>query len=187
MSTNITSFTYPAIRTALTQCAGEVEVMRKAFAGTGGGHEQPAEQDSRHAVCQGDGRVYAFPKVSGSFGKVTPRDAGLTVLCPSARPSWRKPWSPLCPGRTSAAAARSTSAFPSRAARTRSTAGLGQAREVSLHVEVAHASHTLVHGPHPRRIPRPPAGRTVPQGAVHAVCVGAGYPRPGSSASSLRL
>lgn len=32
MSTNITSFTYPAIRAALTQAAPQVEVMRRAFA-----------------------------------------------------------------------------------------------------------------------------------------------------------
>ncbi len=72
MSTNITSFVYPAIRVALTQCAAEVETMRAAFA--------------RRAVviaeCLGaipglktprpTGAFYAFPDISASFGKSSP-------------------------------------------------------------------------------------------------------------------
>lgn len=71
MSTNITSFTYPAIRTALTQCAPDVERMRQAFA------TRAELINSRLARIQGlktsraTGAFYAFPDVSAFFGKTT--------------------------------------------------------------------------------------------------------------------
>jgi len=72
MTTNITSFTYPAIRTALTDTAPDVERMRTAFA---------ARAKLVHAlvsalpgvVCpRPTGAFYLFPDVSAHFGKTTP-------------------------------------------------------------------------------------------------------------------
>ncbi len=72
MSTNITSFVYPAIRAALTQCAAEVESMRRAFA-------RRAELISRRLAQIPDlptvapvGAFYAFPDVSAYFGTRSP-------------------------------------------------------------------------------------------------------------------
>ncbi len=73
MTTNITSFCYPAIRVALTQCAGEVERFRQAFA---------RRADLIHGlvsampgvVCpRPTGAFYVFPDISAHFGKTTPR------------------------------------------------------------------------------------------------------------------
>lgn len=71
MSTNITSFVYPAIRTALGQCAGEVESMRQAFACR-------AELINRRLAAlpgirgvKATGAFYAFPDVSAHFGKAS--------------------------------------------------------------------------------------------------------------------
>jgi aspartate aminotransferase len=72
MSTNITSFVYPAIRTALTECASEVEAMRQAFA------SRAEVTNARLARIPGvknapaTGAFYAFPDVSSYFGTVTP-------------------------------------------------------------------------------------------------------------------
>ncbi len=71
MTTNITSFCYPAIRVALTECAEEVEGMRRAFA-------KRAELIYRHLsripglVCpRPNGAFYVFPDISAHFGKRT--------------------------------------------------------------------------------------------------------------------
>lgn len=72
MSTNITSFTYPAIRTALTACAGEVEAMRLAFA------RRARAINERLAAIPGlntpraTGAFYSFPEVASYFGKASP-------------------------------------------------------------------------------------------------------------------
>ncbi len=73
MSTNITSFTYPAIRTALLECGPQVEQMRQAFA-------RRAELTNRllagipGVTCSpATGAFYAFPNVAAHFGKVTPK------------------------------------------------------------------------------------------------------------------
>lgn len=72
MSTNITSFTYPAIRAALTQCAGEVEVMRQAFAARAEVMNGRLNRIPGMQCAKATGAFYAFPKVSGYFGRVTP-------------------------------------------------------------------------------------------------------------------
>jgi aspartate aminotransferase len=73
MSTNITSFTYPAIRTALLECGPQVEQMRQAFA-------RRAELTNRllagipGVTCSpATGAFYAFPHVASHFGKTTPK------------------------------------------------------------------------------------------------------------------
>ncbi|MFZ4575476.1 MAG: aminotransferase class I/II-fold pyridoxal phosphate-dependent enzyme, partial [Phycisphaerales bacterium] len=71
MSTNITSFVYPAIRTALTECAPQVETMRQAFA------KRAQVINARLSTLPGvksspaTGAFYAFPDVSSHFGKTT--------------------------------------------------------------------------------------------------------------------
>jgi aspartate aminotransferase len=71
MSTNITSFVYPAIRTALNECAPQVEVMRQAFA------NRAKVINARLAKIPGvinapaTGAFYAFPDVSSYFGRTT--------------------------------------------------------------------------------------------------------------------
>jgi aspartate aminotransferase len=73
ITTNITSFTYPAIRTALTETAADVERMRRAFAG------RAAVIERRIAAIPGlksprpTGAFYVFPDVSSYFGKTSPR------------------------------------------------------------------------------------------------------------------
>jgi aspartate aminotransferase len=71
MSTNITSFTYPAIRAALTQCAGEVEMMRKAFAARAEVMNRRLNAVPGVRCAKATGAFYAFPKVSGFFGKAS--------------------------------------------------------------------------------------------------------------------
>lgn len=73
MTTNITSFNYPAIRVALTQCADEVERFRLAFA---------RRADLIHGLVTAmpgltcpkpTGAFYVFPDVSAHFGRTSPR------------------------------------------------------------------------------------------------------------------
>lgn len=77
MTTCITSFVYPAIRVALTECADEVERMRQAFA------ERAVIITDRLASIPGvscptpQGAFYAFTDVSSHFGSVTP--SGLRI------------------------------------------------------------------------------------------------------------
>jgi aspartate aminotransferase len=71
MSTNITSFTYPAIRTALTQCAGEVEKMRQAFAARAELINIRLGQLPGIKSAKATGAFYAFPEVAAHFGKTT--------------------------------------------------------------------------------------------------------------------
>ncbi len=77
MTTNITSFVYPAIRTALTECADDVERMRVAFAG------RAKLIASRLAEIDGltcptpTGAFYAFPDVSSYFGRTSPKGAAI--------------------------------------------------------------------------------------------------------------
>lgn len=71
MTTNITSFTYPAIRAAITKTADEVEKMRLAFA------DRAAAVYARLVKVPGvvcpkpTGAFYAFPDVSAHFGKTS--------------------------------------------------------------------------------------------------------------------
>lgn len=72
MSTNITSFVYPAIRTALTSCAGEVEMMRKAFAKRAELINARLSKIPGVPCAKATGAFYAFPEVSDYFGKTSP-------------------------------------------------------------------------------------------------------------------
>ena len=84
MTTNITSFNYPAIREALTNesVAGTVEEMRQAFA------SRAKLIQSRLAEIPGitcptpTGAFYVFPDVSSLFGKTTPKGTKITD-CPT--------------------------------------------------------------------------------------------------------
>jgi aspartate aminotransferase len=71
MSTNITSFVYPAIRTALTECAGEVERMRQAFARRAQIMNARLAKIPRIINAPATGAFYAFPDVSAYFGAVS--------------------------------------------------------------------------------------------------------------------
>lgn len=72
MTTNITSFVYPAIRTALTECAGEVETMRKAYAARAELVNTRLAAMPDVTCAKATGAFYAFPEVSSYFGKTSP-------------------------------------------------------------------------------------------------------------------
>ncbi|MCE7972781.1 MAG: pyridoxal phosphate-dependent aminotransferase [Leptolyngbya sp. PLA1] len=78
ISTNITSFIYPAIPVALRECDAEVERMRQAFA------NRAKVINARLAAIPGlktspaTGAFYAFPNVSSYFGRTSP--AGRRIL-----------------------------------------------------------------------------------------------------------
>ena len=78
MSTNITSFTYPAIRVALTQCADDVERMRQAFANRAEVMNARLNRIPGMKCAKATGAFYAFPKVSGFFGRTTPTGKTIT-------------------------------------------------------------------------------------------------------------
>lgn len=71
-TTNITSFVYPAIRAAITHCAGEVEQMRQAFARRAGVISGRLAAMPGLRTARPVGAFYAFPDVSAHFGKTTP-------------------------------------------------------------------------------------------------------------------
>jgi aspartate aminotransferase len=77
MSTNITSFVYPAIRTALTECADDVETMRRAFADRAKVIEGRLAKMPGVTFSRPTGAFYAFPDLSAFFSKRTPK--GKTV------------------------------------------------------------------------------------------------------------
>jgi aspartate aminotransferase len=70
--TNITSFIYPSIRTALTQCADEVESMRQSFAQRAELHYGLLRQIPGLECPRPTGAFYLFPDVSAHYGKTTP-------------------------------------------------------------------------------------------------------------------
>ncbi|MBX3365501.1 MAG: pyridoxal phosphate-dependent aminotransferase [Phycisphaeraceae bacterium] len=72
MSTNITSFVYPAIRAALTQCADDVESMRAAFARRAVVMTERLSGLPQVQTPRPTGAFYAFPDISAAFGKTTP-------------------------------------------------------------------------------------------------------------------
>lgn len=78
MSTNITSFIYPAIRTALNECEADAQRMCDAFA------QRATLIHARLAAIPGltcprpTGAFYAFPDVSAHFSKSSPKGARLT-------------------------------------------------------------------------------------------------------------
>jgi aspartate aminotransferase len=71
MTTNITSFTYPAIRTALTQTAPDVERMRQAFASRAGVIYKRVSALPGLRCPKPTGAFYVFPDVSAYFGKTS--------------------------------------------------------------------------------------------------------------------
>ncbi|MBL8886098.1 MAG: pyridoxal phosphate-dependent aminotransferase [Phycisphaerales bacterium] len=76
MTTNITSFTYPAIRTAITKTAAEVEKMRQAFAERAGVIHARLAKVPGFKCPKPTGAFYAFPDVSAHFGKTSPGGNG---------------------------------------------------------------------------------------------------------------
>ncbi len=80
MSTNITSFTYAAIRHALTDAGvqAEVESMRRAFAKRADLIMARMSEIKGVACVKPQGAFYVFPDVSGLFGKTTPKGVKLT-------------------------------------------------------------------------------------------------------------
>ncbi|MDX9910838.1 MAG: pyridoxal phosphate-dependent aminotransferase [Phycisphaerales bacterium] len=71
MTTNITSFVYPAIRTALTQCADECEAMRKAFAQRAALISDLLAKIPGVSFVKPTGAFYVFPDISAHFGKTS--------------------------------------------------------------------------------------------------------------------
>lgn len=69
MSTNITSFTYPAIRAAIRDCADDVEQMRQAFQRRGALISSLLRKLPGVNFPEPDGAFYVFPDISEHFGK----------------------------------------------------------------------------------------------------------------------
>jgi aspartate aminotransferase len=70
MTSNITSFVYPAIRVALTECESHVEAMRAAFARRA--ELMHAGLEELGLACPKPmGAFYAFPDVSPLFGRTS--------------------------------------------------------------------------------------------------------------------
>lgn len=72
MTTNITSFNYPAIRTALRDCAGDVERMRQAFAARAELIHRRLKAIPGVRCPKPTGAFYVFPDISALFGSVSP-------------------------------------------------------------------------------------------------------------------
>lgn len=77
MTTNITSFVYPAIRTALTDCAEDVERMRAAFASRARLVHDRVSALPGVTCPKPTGAFYVFPDVSAQFGKTSPKGATI--------------------------------------------------------------------------------------------------------------
>ncbi len=71
MTTNITSFVYPAIRTALNECGAEVERFCAAFKGRAELIHSRLSRMPGLLCPRPTGAFYAFPDVSAHFGKTT--------------------------------------------------------------------------------------------------------------------
>jgi aspartate aminotransferase len=77
ITTNITSFVYPAIREALTSCADDVEQMRQAFAGRA--QAMYRRTSKLFPTQRPTGAFYVFPDVSSCFNKTTRGGKRLTT------------------------------------------------------------------------------------------------------------
>lgn len=77
MTSNITSFVYPAIRAALTQCAGEVERFRAAFEKRAGLTYSLITRMPGMACVKPTGAFYIFPDVTAFYGRRTPKGATI--------------------------------------------------------------------------------------------------------------
>lgn len=71
MTTNITSFCYPAIRVALTECEDDVERMRQAFARRAEVMHGLMARVPGFVTPRPTGAFYMFPDVSAHFGKTS--------------------------------------------------------------------------------------------------------------------
>jgi len=71
MTTNITSFVYPALRAALTECAPHVEEMRVAFGKRAKLTASLVETTPGLACPMPTGAFYVFPDVTAHFGKTS--------------------------------------------------------------------------------------------------------------------
>lgn len=71
MSTNITSFVYASIKTAITECSADVAKMRDAFAARGHLINELLSKVPGVRNVRATGAFYAFPDVSAHFGKTT--------------------------------------------------------------------------------------------------------------------
>jgi aspartate aminotransferase len=71
MSTNITSFVYASIKTAIEQCGGDVARMRDAFAARAHLINERLAGVPGVRNIRATGAFYAFPDVSAHFGKTT--------------------------------------------------------------------------------------------------------------------
>ncbi|HYE02812.1 MAG TPA: pyridoxal phosphate-dependent aminotransferase [Phycisphaerales bacterium] len=71
MTTSIVSFVFPAIRAALTECAGEVEQMRGAFARRARLIAERLERVPGLVCPRPTGAFYLFPDVSAYLGRTT--------------------------------------------------------------------------------------------------------------------
>jgi aspartate aminotransferase len=81
MTNNITSFIYPAIVTALTQCADDVEGMRAAFGSRAELiHARLGEIEGLPCV-RPMGAFYAFPDVSAYFGRTSKGRRRINSAC----------------------------------------------------------------------------------------------------------
>ena len=69
MTTNITSFVYPAIGVALRECGAEVEHMRQAFARRAELIFGLSQKIPGLRAARPTGAFYLFPDVSAHFGK----------------------------------------------------------------------------------------------------------------------
>ncbi|MBX3317287.1 MAG: pyridoxal phosphate-dependent aminotransferase [Phycisphaeraceae bacterium] len=86
MSTNITSFVYPAIRTALKECHADAKRMCDAFASRAAVVTKRLNAIPGLTTPTPTGAFYAFPDVSSYFGRVSPagkRIASALDLCES--------------------------------------------------------------------------------------------------------
>ncbi len=77
MTTNIPAFIYPAIRTALAECADDVARMRDAFAERAGIIHGLVSAIPGVTCPRPTGAFYVFPDISAHFGKTTPKGARL--------------------------------------------------------------------------------------------------------------
>ena len=72
MTTNITSFTYPAIRTALRDCEPDARRMCEAFAQRATLIHARMSKMPGLTLARPTGAFYVFPDISAHFGKVSP-------------------------------------------------------------------------------------------------------------------
>ena len=77
MTTNITSFSYPAIRTAITECADDVEAMRVAVERRAGLIYGIVSGMDGFVCPRPEGAFYVFPDISAHFGKTSPEGRRL--------------------------------------------------------------------------------------------------------------